>query len=348
MSAVGARVPTTVITGFLGTGKTTAIRHLLQQRPPGEHWGVIVNEFGEIGIDSAVLAASGDGVEVRDVPGGCICCTTAPMLRVAVNRLLQGRWPHRLIIEPTGLGHPVRIVDGLRDPWMQKALDLRGVVCLVDPRQFGDPRYRDYDVYADQVMLADVLIANKSDLASSAELDAFERGAAALFPAKRVIAQTDHGRIDPAWLDCEPGPERQMRNPEAHGAGRRLQGRPPTIDAGPVAPVEPGAFVRREGSSLGRRSCGWLFARDTWFEPTHLASLFDRLGEMSTGAPQRAKGVFRIDRDWALYDWVDGRWSWEPIAWRTDSRFEVIVDGNVVETDWSALEVALLRAVVGR
>lgn len=342
-------VPTTVITGFLGSGKTTAIRHLLSVKPPDEHWAVVVNEFGEIGIDAAVIAAAGGDVEVRDVAGGCICCTSAPLLRVAINRVLRTRRPDRLLIEPTGLGHPARIVDSLRDQWMRKALDLRGVICLVDPRQFAQRRYREYDVYADQLMLADVLVANKRDLATDDELAAFEAGASAMFPPKMVVAQVSGGRIEPAWLDLSASPDRAPVHPGAHASAHASSAPRIVIPLASVAPTEPGAFLRREGAALGERSCGWLFARDMWFDASALSALFASFAAGSiAGAPlHRAKGVFRIDRDWALFSWVDGTWDMEPVAWRRDSRFEVVV-GDVGDADWPALEHRLLATVAGR
>ena len=342
-------VPTTVLTGFLGSGKTTAIRHLLSVKPPDEHWAVVVNEFGEIGIDAAVIAAVGGNVEVRDVAGGCICCTSAPLLRVAINRVLRARRPDRLLIEPTGLGHPARIVDGLRDQWMAKSLDLKGVVCLVDPRQFAQRRYREYDVYADQLMLADVLVANKCDLASAEELAAFEAGAAAMFPPKIVIAQVSNGRIEPAWLDLSASPDRGAAQPGAHAVVHGPTAARSVIPLAPVAPTEPGTFLRREGASLGERSCGWLFARDTWFDAPALSALFASFSSgVAGGAPlHRAKGVFRIDRDWALFNWVDGSWDMETVAWRRDSRFEVIAE-DVGDPDWGDLEARLLATVAGR
>lgn len=345
-------VPTTVITGFLGSGKTTAIRHLLSVKPPDEHWAVVVNEFGEIGIDAAVIAAAGGDVEVRDVAGGCICCTSAPLLRVAINRVLRTRRPDRLLIEPTGLGHPARIVDSLRDEWMRKALDLKGVICLVDPRQFAQRRYREHDVYADQLMLADVLVANKRDLATIEELAAFEAGARAMYPPKMVVAQVSGGRIEPAWLDLSASPDRALAHSGAHASTRAPSAPRIVIPLAAVAPTEPGAFLRREGAGLGERSCGWLFARDTWFDAPALSTLFAGFSGFSGGsiggAPlHRAKGVFRIDRDWALFSWVDGTWDMEPVAWRRDSRFEVVV-GDVGDADWPALEHRLLATVAGR
>ena len=100
-----SRVPTNIITGFLGVGKTTAIRKLLTNKPREERWSVLVNEFGEVGIDSNLFsenADSQDGVTISQVPGGCMCCTNGLPIQMALSLLLAKSKPHRLLIEPTG------------------------------------------------------------------------------------------------------------------------------------------------------------------------------------------------------------------------------------------------------
>ena len=102
-------VPTTIITGFLGVGKTSAILHLLTQKPAHERWAILVNEFGEIGIDKSLFEGqltADSGVFIREVPGGCMCCAASLPMQIALNQLLAASRPHRLLIEPTGLGHP--------------------------------------------------------------------------------------------------------------------------------------------------------------------------------------------------------------------------------------------------
>ena len=83
-------VPTNIITGFLGVGKTSAILHLLRHKPDDERWAVLVNEFGEIGVDGSLLQgrhAEATGVFVREVPGGCMCCTAGLPMQIALNQL---------------------------------------------------------------------------------------------------------------------------------------------------------------------------------------------------------------------------------------------------------------------
>lgn len=81
------RVPINLITGFLGTGKTTALLTLLAQKPADQVWAVIVNEFGEVGIDGAVL--EGAGAEIREIAGGCLCCATGPQLPITLAKVIR-------------------------------------------------------------------------------------------------------------------------------------------------------------------------------------------------------------------------------------------------------------------
>ena len=112
-------VPTTLFTGFFGVGKTTAIRSLLARKPANENWAILVNEFGEIAVDQAVLEdGSTNGQEnrltIREIPGGCMCCVANVSMRMAITEILRRAKPDRLLIEPTGLGHPAGILDELR------------------------------------------------------------------------------------------------------------------------------------------------------------------------------------------------------------------------------------------
>ena len=142
-------IPVNIITGVLGVGKTTAIRHLISQRPANERWAIVVNEFGALGIDGRYLghggrASKGDGggsskgdggIIVREVAGGCLCCAVAAPFTVAVTQLLRRAKPDRLIIEPSGLGHPGGLHDALQDEHLGKVLRIAATIALVDMTQ---------------------------------------------------------------------------------------------------------------------------------------------------------------------------------------------------------------------
>lgn len=308
------KTPTNLITGFLGVGKTTAILDLLARKPGNEKWAVLVNEFGEVGIDGATLSQS--GVAVREVPGGCICCTAQLPLKVALTKLLRETKPDRLIIEPTGVGHPAGIIDALRDPMLAPHLDLVNVIALVDPHQFADPRVAALETYQDQLNLADVLVANKCDLAAPEEVQALLEHAAAMYPPKLHVARTERGQLDPAWLDLRTDAERQAQHPHAHTGSHG----------------ETGAFASR----------GWTFEPQTVFDEKVLRALFEAWS--GTPAILRAKGVLRIGRDWHRFDAAGGRFETGPIAYRRDSRVELIAHAASV-VDWQRIEAQLRAAI---
>lgn len=303
------KTPVNLITGFLGVGKTTAILDLLARRPPGARWAVLVNEFGQVGIDGVTLDR--EGVAVREVPGGCICCSAQLPLRVSLTRLLREAKPARLLIEPTGIGHPAGVIDVLRGEGLAGAVELRNVICLVDPRQLSDARYTSLETYRDQLSLADILVANKTDLATPEQLHAFDAFAAHSYPPKRLVATVSRGRLDPAWLDIASSGD--MPPSHMHDAQQ---------------------FAAQ----------GWIFAPEQVFDAAKLETLFASWA--ADKRIERAKGVFRIGRDWRLVNLAGGKVESQVLAYRRDSRVDVIAraeDGPDWREMGSALSACALR-----
>ena len=194
-------VPTTVISGFLGVGKTTAILDLFTGKPEHETWAVLVNEFGKIGIDGEVYEAN--GILVKQIPGGCMCCAQGLPLQVSVNRLLRETRPDRLLIESSGVGHPAGVLKTLQGEGFNDVLELKAGICLLDPETLLLDAYRQNDLFREQLQLADILVANKIDLASVQALQAFHTLCESFSPAKQLTAETSHGRCKTEWLDIE-------------------------------------------------------------------------------------------------------------------------------------------------
>jgi len=192
-------VPTTIISGFLGVGKTTAILHLFSQKSATEKWAVLVNEFGKIGIDGLIYQAN--GISVKEIPGGCMCCAQGLPLQVAVNRLLRETKPDRLIIESSGVGHPAGIIKTLSDKDFNNVLTLKASICLLDPENLIRPEFKNNELFNEQIQFADILIANKTDLASANALQAFQQLSESLSPLKHLISSTSKGKLSIDWLD---------------------------------------------------------------------------------------------------------------------------------------------------
>ncbi|MBA4062627.1 MAG: hypothetical protein C0501_02755 [Isosphaera sp.] len=345
-------IPVNLVTGFLGVGKTTAVIGLLRRKPPGAPWAVLVNEYGDVSIDGALIEGAGpDGVTVREVGGGCVCCASAPYLGVALHFLLLDAKPERLIIETTGLGHPARLLDTLRRDYAGR-LEVRATLGLVDPADFAKPEMRQNPVFVDQIQLADVVVMNKLDTATPELVADFRRWADGLFPPKLLVAGTTHGRLDPAWLDLAASDERLPLYPEAHGHHEPASGGREPPDAvsyqGAHAPRSPqtrhqGAHAprspQRYPSPPGVRPacCGWVFDPADVFDEGKLLAL---LG--GTPGVTRLKGVFNLGGEWAAVNRAGAAVTVAPTAYRRDSRLELFSDA----LDWAAFERDLLACLV--
>lgn len=192
-------VPTNIISGFLGVGKTTAILNLFSQKPADEKWAVLVNEFGKVGIDGKVYQAS--GIAVKEIPGGCMCCAQGLPLQVAVNRLLAETKPQRLIIESSGIGHPGGVLKTLTGDGFSDVLEMKAGICLFDPMHLIDPAYQGNELFKEQLQLADVLVANKTDLASDEALQAIKHLSDSFTPVKALLTSTRNAALEMSWLD---------------------------------------------------------------------------------------------------------------------------------------------------
>ena len=164
-------VPTNVITGALGVGKTTFIQQLIARKPADERWAVLVNEFGEIGIDGTLLSAMTENdIYIKEVPGGCMCCASGLTMQIALNRLLKQADPHRLIIEPTGLGHPTEVLATLQASHYKDVLDIRATLTLIDARKLRQQSWRDHPTFREQLEVADWIVATKTECYDSNEM----------------------------------------------------------------------------------------------------------------------------------------------------------------------------------
>ncbi len=215
----GARIPVTVVTGFLGSGKTTLIRELLAT-PEGANTAIVINEYGEIGIDDALLRASSDATVL--LGNGCVCCTVRTDLQESLRTLfadrLRGAVPsfQRVVIETSGLADPGPVLQTFAsDRALGQEFHLQALVTVVDaPGGAGNlarmPEARH------QVALADRIVLTKTDLADATEMAALTERIRQLSAAP--IATASHGAIDPGFL-LDEGldlPTRLANHPHDH------------------------------------------------------------------------------------------------------------------------------------
>lgn len=324
---ISRAVPVNLITGFLGAGKTTAIRHLLEHGRDGERWAVLVNEFGKVGIDQAVLGS--DEVVIREVPGGCLCCTNHLPLQVALSQLLARANPSRVLIEPTGLGHPARVLELLREAHWREVLEVCATITLVDARELSDPRVLAHDTFRAQIEAADVLVFSKDDALSDAERAAAREFAAGLIPPKAHVYFMREGAMQREWLDL-PGRAEPVRRSLLHVPMTLAPVAAPT-----AAIVPPYHYSEHVGEAA---IAGWVFPREWVFRHTALLDVLFGLRDTL-----RVKGVFHTDQGWIFFNATRHETAVNSEVPRADNRLEVIA---VEALDWAALEAGLLAARV--
>ncbi|CAA0108691.1 Zinc-binding GTPase YeiR [Halioglobus japonicus] len=327
-------IPTNVITGFLGAGKTTGILNLLTQRPAGERWAILVNEFGEIGIDGSLFTGKEteeQGVFIREVPGGCMCCAAGLPMQIALNMLLTRAKPHRLLIEPTGLGHPQEVLAALTAAHYRDVLELHATVTMVDARKVHDERYTNHPSFNQQLAIADIIVANKADQYETfdfpALLDFLERTERL---EDKTVFQVSKGAIQIDWLTA-PASE---HNYEYH---HHEETAPPSVLQTPQMPDKGYLSIDNEGEGFYSR--GWIFNATWIFDARKLYSLL--LGVNT----ERIKGVFITDKGVTAFNKADHVLTTSDLDDAMDSRLECI---SADKSSFENLESALLDSVVTR
>ena len=152
-------VPTHIISGFLGAGKTTLLMHLLGQKPEHEVWAVLMNEFGQIGVDQQLMPKT-EGYAVKELLGGCLCCSSQLPMQIALSRLLSEQKPDRLFIEPTGLGHPAQLLEQLTEPHWHSTLHMRAPITVLDGSRLHDHAWTAQNLYQDQLKAAQIVVVS--------------------------------------------------------------------------------------------------------------------------------------------------------------------------------------------
>ncbi|SEG68891.1 CobW family GTP-binding protein [Vibrio hangzhouensis] len=321
------QVPTNIITGFLGVGKTTAILNLLKAKSDDENWAVLVNEFGEVGIDGAMMAEG--GALIKEVPGGCMCCTAGVPMSVGINALLRQK-PDRLIIEPTGLGHPKQVMKTLTSEQYENYIDLKATIALVDPRNLSDDRYLSNANFNDQLGVADVIIGNKIDQCSAEDIDVFNDWVTDQEPAKIFHKLVKNGALPLEILDIE----RRLAT-ERSGTNHQQELHDHS-DLEPVFELPPEKpFIRRENQGQGYFSCGWIVGAEHKFDFEQLFSMFSDL------QAERVKAVVNTDKGCFAFNVANRVVSVNQMSLEGyESRIEVI-DTELLP--WEQLETILLR-----
>ncbi|BCL72798.1 hypothetical protein TUMSATVNIG1_47700 [Vibrio nigripulchritudo] len=273
-------VPTNIITGFLGVGKTSAILHMMKNKPSNERWAVLVNEFGEIGVDGSLIQCNHDEkqqVFIREVPGGCMCCAAGLPMQIALNQLLSEAKPDRLLIEPTGLGHPKEVLQVLSSEHYRKVLSLQKNITLVDARKLSDSIYTQHDTFNQQIEIADTVVGHKLDLYQGDEKETLEEYVAKVGRPNTRVIFAQHGDIPFDEFEGETTVHSQPPHHHHHGHSKPLASELPIPESG---------VLKATNQGEGFHSVGWRFSPEKIFNRNTLLALLAGLNV------ERMKAVF--------------------------------------------------------
>ena len=311
-------IPTHVIAGPLGAGKTSLIKHLLAQRPANERWAVLINEFGQIGLDAALLTLEDDGIALGEVAGGCLCCVNGAPFQVGLGRLLRKAKPDRLFIEPSGLGHPAQLLKQLREaPW-QEVLAVQPCVMVLDAQALaaGKPLPQ---AQQEALASAGLLVLNKDETLDGAQRQAVERQ----LPDCPLY-----------WTRQAQLPLQQLPGLSARaGAAMDNFDVPKGLAQMPAIWSDPTLPICLSQAQEGGWSVGWRWHPSQQFDAQRLRHW------LACQAWRRAKLVIHSVEGWVSANAVDNSpLAWQPSEWRRDSRIELIFSAP---QDVAALQAAL-------
>lgn len=294
------RTPITLITGPLGSGKTTLLRHILAIHPA--KIAIVMNEFGEIGIDTKVI--EGKNVRIAELGGGCVCCSLLGEFEAAIGEIIEKVAPDRIVVETTGLAEPEALVFNIQEALPQCRLD--GVISVIDADMLVRFPELGHTTRL-QIDGADILLLNKIDLVDqSRTLSGLETKLHEINPTAAIV-RTERCRVDPELLFGIP----QLREKK-------------------VLPPKHKHHLEFEWFTFSSKK---TFSRDC----------FERFADSLPAAVIRAKGFVRFADGAQLFNFVVGRWDFEPFE--TD-RTELVFIGKKIAAEKEAIVGALKKCEV--
>lgn len=318
-------VPTHIISGFLGAGKTTLLNSVLAQKPEDEVWAVLMNEFGQIGVDQNLLPQD-EGYAVKELLGGCLCCSSQLPMQIALSRLLSEAKPDRLFIEPTGLGHPAQLLEQLTEPHWQSQIQMRALVTVVDGSRLHEQEWVKQNLYADQLKAAQIVVISHVEQMQAADEQALQQLQQEYAAYAQTWLKPDLGQLQLAEIDVPfQGVQRKIQ------PLIQLQKQYSNTDALPEIKQLPYHYVE---TAQGYSVAGWKFSKRWQFD---FYDLLDLLCEQRDWL--RIKGIFNTNQGWKSFNFNPNQFNYQSAPENVDNRIEVIVQ---TERDWTLFETQLL------
>ena len=323
-----------LIIGRLGSGKSSLIQQLIKNKPSNEKWTVIVNEFGQVGIDAALLTQSAgeDNTQITEIAGGCICCAAQSQLRVQITTLIRQFEPNRIIIEATGLGHPAGIVDLLRNEHFKNIITIQSIIAVIDISLFNQT-YNKSDMksplntpaFFQQAQLADIIVFNKQDLVTKTGKQQAKEYFQQVYPEKIKFVQALHGRIDSDLLALASNkPAKFSFTPILNHSLQR--------DSEEI--IFRDAVIERFFSDDKEMiSVGFILPAEISFQRKQITEAINQLSIQCLPLLIRIKAVLNTGKFWHSFNAINQQVEIRESFYRRDNRIEVITAKRDIDID---------------
>jgi G3E family GTPase len=319
-------IPCHIVAGPLGVGKTSAILNYLRRHASHQRVGVLVNDFGPVGLDSTILVAEAPQTKVLNVPGGCICCTMLAELPDCIRRLVYEQTLDRIIIEPSGMASPAQVIDLLRENQRELNIGLQPAIVMLSVTDFDEETFERMAYYHVFCEAADILVFNRCDQAGEAKIKRAREWAVKLDPPKLRVLTTSHGELPSEVfnLSVETGRHDHHQHGDDHDHHGHAHDHDHHHAHDPT--IHPGGFV--------------LDARRSFDEEVLLVNLM-RVCHQGIAENQvlRLKGVFHTHAGWQSIEIANRHVSFRPSAHRRDNRMEWITQPEPISQDQVLAEI---------
>lgn len=300
-----------IVFGFLGSGKTTFIANILKEWGRDEKIVVLVNEFGEVGIDGDLL--SNQEGEVVEMPAGCICCTLQVDFRRQMLEISETINPQRVVIEPTGVAQITQIMYITNAELFKDRIESIHNILVTDATNFINFYKRNRHFVESQVGNAHVVLLNKCDKVKKIQATVIKDAISAINPEVPILL-TEFGAVE--WSEYK----------SALSAAPYLSMVYEAKPASPTEEVEEEGLihVHEDEDTLGYESFGCTY--ELSFERQELEKLFQQLLDSTLLGEEivRAKGIFKVDNQWVVGQLASGEVSWQEIKSAQQSKISIV------------------------
>jgi G3E family GTPase len=290
-----------LLAGFLGAGKTTLLKRILSWETDLSETVVLVNEFGDIGIDGALLKDSGS--DVIELTSGCICCTLSADLHQSLTRLWNRFKPRRILVEASGVADPKSITPVLQDPQIGRHMALKKIITVLDADIWG-AREVFGQLFYNQLEMAHLILLNKIDLMAAEKIPQFLAEIHEVIPDCQVVP-TIHCEIDPETLWTQPQPKMSGLKPIEFFQPASLTGTSDSPDSHPAKSVNFVMFSFQDSGNFDEARFKKFIRNLPW-------ELF------------RIKGTVRFADRSVMLNFVGGKSEWSPWEGGAETRLAFI------------------------